>query len=388
MINGPLRPPYSSLPPAMALNYNYSSYGAPYMPVPLLSNQQYPGPAFPSASVPSPGQNPLYSYNMGSPRVHIRTSETETDNQSAQVEPNNLTVSSTKLDSSTASEGPLDVNDLKTTTASDSPDQKKTSDDLTASVGPPTGSVPQIGASPLFRSPVLSLNVPQLYAPIPPQSIQPQQTTMRLNTSTNQQPQNTSGLCLSANQIVASSNSSDQAKQISLLLSELDAAKAQSKMVNMQTFNYCLFCNMCILLPTFIACSSTFVCSNGIWYRLDTFRPLCTKDQNILISLCSSLIQHTVLILQFFIHLYENTIYISEGITFLLEHYTNFLKICFIRMNYNGDNMFCVWTICRHKFYHFTVANTCFTAPLMRHGKTKSFKTVKWYNICQQIILS
>ena len=43
--------------------------------------------------------------------------------------------------------------------------------------------------------------------------------------------------------------------------------------------------------------------------------------------------------------------------------------------------------ICWHKLYHFTVANTRFTAPLTRRGKTK-FATVKWYNLCQQIIQS
>ena len=43
--------------------------------------------------------------------------------------------------------------------------------------------------------------------------------------------------------------------------------------------------------------------------------------------------------------------------------------------------------ICRHKLYHFTVAIICFTAPLARHGKTK-FATVKWYNLCRQIIQS
>ena len=39
----------------------------------------------------------------------------------------------------------------------------------------------------------------------------------------------------------------------------------------------------------------------------------------------------------------------------------------------------------RHKLYHFTVANTRFTAPLTRRGKTK-FATIKWYNLCRQII--
>ena len=45
--------------------------------------------------------------------------------------------------------------------------------------------------------------------------------------------------------------------------------------------------------------------------------------------------------------------------------------------------------ICRHKLYHFTVtvANTSFTAPLTGRGKTK-FATIKWYNLCQQIIQS
>ena len=42
--------------------------------------------------------------------------------------------------------------------------------------------------------------------------------------------------------------------------------------------------------------------------------------------------------------------------------------------------------ICRHNLYHFTVANTRFTAPLTRRGKTK-FATVK-YNLCLQIIES
>ena len=43
--------------------------------------------------------------------------------------------------------------------------------------------------------------------------------------------------------------------------------------------------------------------------------------------------------------------------------------------------------ICRHKLYHFTVANTRFTAPLTRRGKSK-FATIKWYNLCLQIIQS
>ena len=43
--------------------------------------------------------------------------------------------------------------------------------------------------------------------------------------------------------------------------------------------------------------------------------------------------------------------------------------------------------ICWHKLYHFTVANTRFTAPLTRRVKTK-FATIKWYNLCQQIIQS
>ena len=43
--------------------------------------------------------------------------------------------------------------------------------------------------------------------------------------------------------------------------------------------------------------------------------------------------------------------------------------------------------ICRHNLYHFTVANTRFTAPLTRRGKTK-FATIKWYNLCRQIIQS
>ena len=65
----------------------------------------------------------------------------------------------------------------------------------------------------------------------------------------------------------------------------------------------------------------------------------------------------------------------------------NVLKTRFIRMNYNGDNTICVWMICRHKLNHFTVANTRFTAPLTRRGKTK-FATVKLFNLCLQIIQS
>ena len=41
--------------------------------------------------------------------------------------------------------------------------------------------------------------------------------------------------------------------------------------------------------------------------------------------------------------------------------------------------------ICRHKLHQFTVANTRFSVPLTRRGKTK-FATVKWYNLCLQII--
>ena len=43
--------------------------------------------------------------------------------------------------------------------------------------------------------------------------------------------------------------------------------------------------------------------------------------------------------------------------------------------------------ICRHKLYHFTVANTQFIALLTRRSKTK-FATIKWYNLCLQIIQS
>ena len=42
--------------------------------------------------------------------------------------------------------------------------------------------------------------------------------------------------------------------------------------------------------------------------------------------------------------------------------------------------------ICRHKLYHFTVANTRFSASLTRRGKT--FATIKWYNLYLQIIQS
>ena len=49
--------------------------------------------------------------------------------------------------------------------------------------------------------------------------------------------------------------------------------------------------------------------------------------------------------------------------------------------------MFCVWIICMHKLSHFTVANTRFNPLLTRCGKTK-FATVKWYNLCLQIIQS
>ena len=45
------------------------------------------------------------------------------------------------------------------------------------------------------------------------------------------------------------------------------------------------------------------------------------------------------------------------------------------------------WMICRHKLNHFTVTKTRFTAPLTRSGKTK-FATIKWYNLCRQIIQS
>ena len=47
--------------------------------------------------------------------------------------------------------------------------------------------------------------------------------------------------------------------------------------------------------------------------------------------------------------------------------------------------MVCDWMICRHKLYQFTVTNTWFTTPLTRRGKTE-FSTVKWYNLCLQII--
>ena len=43
--------------------------------------------------------------------------------------------------------------------------------------------------------------------------------------------------------------------------------------------------------------------------------------------------------------------------------------------------------ICWHKLYHFMVANTGFTSTRQRSGKTK-FATIKWYNLCQQIIQS
>ena len=51
-----------------------------------------------------------------------------------------------------------------------------------------------------------------------------------------------------------------------------------------------------------------------------------------------------------------------------------------------------IWMICRHtcKLYHFTVANLVLPRQicnLTRRGKTK-FATVKWYNLCRQIIQS
>ena len=49
--------------------------------------------------------------------------------------------------------------------------------------------------------------------------------------------------------------------------------------------------------------------------------------------------------------------------------------------------MICNSMICRHKLYHFTVANTRFTAPLMLRGKT-NFATIKLYTLCQQIMQS
>ena len=70
-----------------------------------------------------------------------------------------------------------------------------------------------------------------------------------------------------------------------------------------------------------------------------------------------------------------------------LQGYENILITHFSGMNKNGDNTVCDWMMCRHKLYHFTVANTCFTAPLICHGKTK-FVTVKWYNLCLHIIQS
>ena len=56
-------------------------------------------------------------------------------------------------------------------------------------------------------------------------------------------------------------------------------------------------------------------------------------------------------------------------------------------MNWNGDNTVCIWMIFRQILYHFTVANTRFTAPLIRRGKTK-FATVKRHNLCLQVIQS
>ena len=44
--------------------------------------------------------------------------------------------------------------------------------------------------------------------------------------------------------------------------------------------------------------------------------------------------------------------------------------------------------ICRYKLYHFTVANTRFTALLTRREKKNHFSTIKWYNLCLQIIQS
>ena len=43
--------------------------------------------------------------------------------------------------------------------------------------------------------------------------------------------------------------------------------------------------------------------------------------------------------------------------------------------------------ICRHILYYLKVANARFTAPLTGCGKTK-FATVKWNNLCLQIIQS
>ncbi|XP_062587228.1 mirror-image polydactyly gene 1 protein-like isoform X2 [Saccostrea cucullata] len=195
----PRRPMTSSMTNPTQFSYNpFGNYTPSFMHSPMYLNQPYP------AGYLSPS---LFSYNMGSPRGQpIRPAFTSSLQQNPGAQGSEETIVS--QDSTTASsenvDAPLEMTDLNS-----SPQKEAKSCDQQPSngLGPQTGYSPFAAASPLRSAPFL-----------PHSSLQVQSSSPGLF------PAYSHGYGLAA-----SSSTTDQTKQISLLLSELDAAKAQNK---------------------------------------------------------------------------------------------------------------------------------------------------------------
>ncbi|XP_061172527.1 uncharacterized protein LOC133181893 [Saccostrea echinata] len=190
----PLRRPLSSsMTNTPQFSFNpFGNYTPSFMHSPVYLNQPYP------AGYLSPS---LFSYNMGSPRGQpIRPSFTSSLQQIPSAQSSEETIVS--HDSTTASseniDAPLEMTDLNS-----SPQKEAKSGDQQ----PSTGYSPYAAASPFRSAPFL-----------PPSSHQVQSSSPGLFSAYSH-----------GYGLAAYSSSTDQAKQISLLLSELDAAKAQNK---------------------------------------------------------------------------------------------------------------------------------------------------------------
>ena len=195
------RPQSSSITNSSPRSFAHiGSYAPSFINPPLYLNQPYPTGYLNPA---------LFSYNMGSPRgLPMRPSFTSSLQQDPNVQASNENFA--PQNSTTASieqtDTPLQVTDLNS-----SPQKETESCDQQ----PSTGLGFQTGYSPF----IAASSTPRNAASFLPPSSSHVQSSMYF-------PMFSSGYGLAA-----SSNPADQSKQIALLLSELDAAKAQNKRV-------------------------------------------------------------------------------------------------------------------------------------------------------------
>ncbi|XP_048735258.1 mirror-image polydactyly gene 1 protein-like isoform X2 [Ostrea edulis] len=198
----PPSPPRRPLSSALTNSpqFPFTPYTPSFMHSQMYLNQPY------AAGYLSPS---LFSYNMGSPRGQcIRPSFTSSLQQNSSVQPSEEVSTPTSSTTAAPTENtdiPLEVTDLN---SSPQKEDKSCDQQPSPALGFQTGYSPYTAAESSFRSALFP----------PPSSSQVQSSIPGFF------PAFSHGYGLAA-----SRNPSDQSKQISLLLSELDAAKAQNK---------------------------------------------------------------------------------------------------------------------------------------------------------------